>query len=1126
MTSCRKKGYFISLYLLISIFLLSAPEGLSSIYAMDNNKNHSEQRTQQTVKKVFNYIEQNSNFVFLYSKDVQSELEKQISIHIDGRKVEDILKDLSATTGLDYKINDRQIMVVKKSPTPKPQQKATIKAIGQVLDETGASIPGANITVKGNTGIGTVTDLDGNFILDVPSGSVLVVSFIGYVSQELTAKDGIKLTVRLVPDDQTLDEVIVVGYGNSTKRDLIASVSTVKAEQISNIPVSNMAQGLAGRSPGLIVQASGGGINSTPSISIRGGGNPIYVIGGVIRSSVDFQNLSPDDIEAMSILKDASATAIYGSRATNGIIQVTTKRGKTGKATIEYDFNMSYAQPSIWPKKMSSYNRALYANIARENDGLDPLYNQEALTAFQTGSDPLNFANTNWRKLVLNDWAPQSKHSVRVTGGNENNRYYVSLSHIDQNSMYKNNNHWMKRTNFRLAQSSFIEAIGLHINTTIDGYRQKKTHPYTSTAGSYYAVFSHINDRPSIYPGVNKFGLPYNLTDNPVAETAKDAGYINNLENVINGKGELVWEIPWVKGLDVRAASNYRYYSETKKSWRKDAAQYDWESEVPQYANKPILNHTAASGYSFTNQAFLEYKSQFGKHNVSVIGGFEQYYEKTESYWGERTNYAFNIDQMNVGDANNQTNGGSEAEMGRAAWIGQVKYNYANKYYAEGSIRYDGSDRFAPGKRWGTFFSGSLGWVVTEEAFMQSLVEKNILNTLKLRASYGETGLDEDAGRFQYMTTYSYDPYAFVLNGEYQPGFKEGALASPDLTWYTTKQLDFGFDFASLNNRLYGSFDYFYYSTTGYLMAPKGESYLNTALGVGLPKIKSNSEKRRAGIELQLGWRDNIGALKYDIAANFTYFDELWALNESEAEASRLNPYKRSQQQKGYYDQMYHNLGYYKNAEDVYNSAGYVNAYNSGYLTAGDIKYEDTNGDGQLTAEDYRRLGKSSKPRGQFGFNINLNYKGFYLGALFQGSTSFNMYVSGSLGMQTGQTYGMPVAYDYQTDFWTPQNRSAQYPRLMSNTGLNQNNNYQYSDFWLINGSYLRMKDFQFGYDLKYSLLKKISWLSRAKIGISGQNIFTISQSTKYGMDPEPSDTNYYGYPVERTLAFTLNLGF
>lgn len=1003
-------------------------------------------------------------------------------------------------------------------------QQQTIKVKGNIKDETGEPLIGVSVIVKG-TANGTTTDFDGNFEFNAQKGETLVISFIGY--QSLTVKaDDKPMNLVLKEDAQQLDEVVVVGYGSSTKRDLIASVSTVKTDQIANIPVTNVAQGLAGRSPGLIVQASGGGINSRPSISIRGGGTPLYVIDGIIRTEDDFANLAPDDIASMSILKDASATAVYGSRASNGIIQVTTKKGKSGKASIEYDFNYSLSQPSTWPEKMDSYNRALYANIARANDGLEPAYNEEALKAFQTGSDPLNFANTNWRKLVLNDWAPQSKHTVRMTGGGDNNQYYASLGHIDQNSLYKSDTHWMKRTNFRLAQTSSIKPLNLQVNASLDGYYQQETHPYTSTASSYYDVFSHINDRPSVYPGVNQYGLPYALADNPVAETAEDAGYRRNKYHIINGKGELIWDCNWVEGLKVRLASNYRYYSNTVKNWRKDAAKYDWDSTNPQYDNKPQLYHSSSTGYAFTNQAFIEYANTFGKHTISALAGFEQYYTKGESYWQQRVSYDFNIDQIEVGPEADQDNGGSESELGRAAWIGQVKYNYNNRYYMEGSIRYDGSDYFAPGKRWGAFFSGSVGWVVTEEKFMQPLIEKNILNTLKIRASYGETGLDSSAGRFAYLTSYTLNTQAYVVDGQYVPGFSEGSLPSPDLTWYTTKQTDIGFDFASLENRLYGSFDYFYYSTKGYLVAPTGQSYINTALGIGLPNVKSNSEYRRAGYEIQLGWRSNIGSFKYDVSANFTYYDELWARNESEAESSYMNPYQRTQQQKGYYGLLYHNLGYYQNANDVYNSAGYLEAYNSGYLTAGDIKYEDTNGDGRITGADQRRLGKSSNPRGQFGININLSYKGFYFSTLFQGSTAFDMYISGNMGMQTGQTYGMPVAYDYQTDFWTPNNTDAQYPRLMSNTAQNSNNNYISSDFWLVNGAYLRMKDFQFGYDLKYSVLKKAGWLSKAKVGISGQNIFTISQATKYGLDPENSSTSNYGYPVERTLAFTVNLGF
>lgn len=1079
-----------------------------------------------SLKQVFSVIEKQTTYRFSY-RDVVIDDRSDITISKKAASVQSVLTAVLAGRNLSFTIvSPKSIVIAGKSPTHAAQARKgdKVRLTGRVVDENGEPIIGATVKLKGSSA-GAISDLDGNFAIEAVPGTMLEVSYIGYQTKLVSARPG-NMNIGLAVDRQNLDEVIVIGYGSSTRRDLISSVSTVKADQISNIPVANISQGLAGRSPGLIVQASGGGINSLPSVSIRGGGSPLYVIDGIVRSSADFQNLSADDIESMSILKDASATAVYGARASNGIIQVTTKRGKTGKISIEYDLNYSLAQPSIWPQQMHSYDRAKYANIARANDGLEPIYSEEAIKAMRDGSQPVTYNDTNWRKLVLDNWAPQQKHTVRMTGGGENHNFYISLGHIDQNSLYKTRTHWMKRTNFRISETSYIRPIHLQVNATIDGYRQETSHPYTSTSNSYFHVFSHINNKSPMLPGVNKYGLPYNMSDNPVAETAKDAGYNRHIANVINGKGELIWSCPWVGGLKARVASNYRYYGETSKQWRKDAAQYDYESDVPQYANQPLLYHSSPTGYSFTNQAFVEYAQTFGKHNVSALGGFEQYYQKTESYWEQREKYDFDIDQMNVGPSNGMTNGGSEAELGRAAWIGQLKYNYGNKYYAEASLRYDGSDYFAPGKRWGAFYSGSLGWVVTEESFMKSLVERNILNSLKLRVSYGETGLDSSAGRFAYLTSYNLDTKAYVVDGSYVPGFTEGRLASPDLTWYTTQQTDVGFDFASLSNRLYGSFDYFYYSTKGYLTAPTGKSYLNSAIGIGMPQVKSKSEYRRAGWEFQLGWRDRIGQLNYDISANFTYFDELWARNESEAESSYMNPYIRTQQQKGYYGTLYHHLGYYSSAEDIYNSPGVVNALNSGNLAAGDLKYEDTNGNGYIDSGDIRRLGKSHNPRGQFGINMNFNYKGFYLSMLFQGSTAFDMKLVGPATMKTDQTGSLMVAFDYQTDYWTPANRNAQYPRLMSNTNLNANNNYLDSDFWLINGSYLRMKDFQFGYDLKYSLLRNVAWLAKARVGISGQNIFTISQATKYGLDPENSSTTGYGYPVERVLALTVNLGF
>lgn len=1077
-----------------------------------------------SLESVLKNLEGQTKFRFSYKSDDVDNFPK-VTVQAKSAALNQVLDKIFTGSSLSYNVVNKKLIAIV--PVKGAAAANATAATGRILDREGQAVIGASVRAQGAK-TGSVTNVDGEFYLaDVPVGTMLVFSAVGYQPTE-KKWTGTPLQVEMYDDLTNLDEVVVVGYSTTTKRDLISSVSQVKSDQMPGLPSTNIVQNLAGRSPGMIVTQSGGGVNARPSISIRGGGTPLYVIDGVIRTEDDFANIAPSDIKDISILKDASATAVYGSRASNGIVQVTTNMGFEGKPTVDFDATYSWSQPSNWPQKMHSYDRAYYGNLARFNDGFEEGYfSDEAIEAMRTGSDPLNFSDTDWRKLVCRDWSPMSKYNVRVSGGSTINKYFVSLGHIDRDGIYRAGTNWMKRTNFRLSDNMFIQPIGLHVNTAIDGYYQVDNHPYSSIAGDAGRIFMLINNARPTLPGVNKYGLPANVNDNSVAAAQAENGYKRNHWAVINGKADLIWDCLWVDGLSLRYSGNYRYFNTNRKNWRKDGPVYDYDSDVPVIAAKPELSMSSDYGYGYTNQVFVQYNNKFGDHRVGALFGYEDYYEKGTSISVSRTNYDFPIDQVTVGPEAGQTTGGSEAELGRAAWIGQVKYSYADKYLVEGSMRHDGSDRFAPGHRWGTFYSGSLGWRVTQEKFMQEVVNRNIFNELKLRASYGETGLDESAGRFAYLTSYSMDSKGYVVDGKYASTFTEGSLPSPDLTWYTTHQTDIGIDFSSLATRLYGSVDYFYYTTKGYLVNPTGQSYLNTMIGIGMPRVSSDSEFRREGVEFQLGWRDRVADFSYDVSANFTWYSRMWARIADEAESAYLNPYTRHQQRvENYYGLLYHNLGYYNSAEEVMYSPAINGCLNTGYMTAGDIRYEDTNGDGKIDGNDQRYLGSQTTPHGQFGININLGYKGFYLTALFQGSTSFDMYIPGSAAMQTGQATNMPVMFWYQTDTWTKDNRDAQYPRLMSNTPDNGNNNYQSSDFWLVDGAYLRLKDVQFGYDFKYSVLKKVNWLTRCKLGLSGQNIFTISQAKKYGLDPETGSTTNFAYPVERVLAVTLNVGF
>lgn len=1079
-----------------------------------------------TVKQAMEELEKKSGYSFVFSsQDVDTR--KRISVSAENEDVRTVVQQILNGQNVTYEIQGKNIVVRKITQQKVPTGK--LKTVtGTIVDSQGIPVIGANIAIKGTTN-GTISDMDGKFSLEVPEDGVLRISYIGFEEHSITVAGKNNFHIVLNEDSEALDEVVVVGYGTSTKRTLIASVSSVKSEEMDNLPVTNITQGMAGRAAGLIVQGSGGGINKTPTISIRGGGTPLVVIDGIIRDYDDFVALPSEDIKELSILKDASATAVYGSRAADGIIQVTTKKGTEGKPRIEYNFNYALSQPANWAEPLDSWVRAEYANIAKRNDGLPDAFSESRIQKMKDGSDPIQNNNTKWRDLVLKNTAPQQKHTITMTGGSEINNYYMSLGYIDQGSLYRNNNYNMQRTNFRLSQSSLIKSIGLKVTATLDGYVQKTTHPYTNSSSSPSGVFSHIQNMSPLVPGVNAYGLPYNVRNNPVAETAKDAGYNNNDNKLVNGNLQFEWSLPWVEGLRLRAAGNYRYAMDASKQWRKDSGKYDWKSTEPVYDLKPLLYNSTNYGHTYTLQFFANYDKSFGKHNLSVLGGYEATYGFSSSYWLQRENYSFSIDQIEVGDPETQKNGGSESESGRAGFVGQVKYNYDNKYLFEGSIRYDGSDNFPENHRWGAFYSGSAAWSITDEPFMESIVEKDIFNRLKVRVSYGQVGLDNwgdpfSIGRFAYLSSYNLDNKAWVVNGAYVPGFSEGDIPSPDITWFTTDQFDVGVDFASLDNRLYGSVDYFYYKTKGFLYAPNQIDVGYTdPLGMSLPRVSTDGEHRRAGFDFSLGWQHVYNDFSYDVSVNFTKFDQLWAYDPSEAVSDVMNPYKRSSQQKGYYGNLYQCLGFYQDNEDVYNSVKRLGSYD---LIAGDLKYNDFNGDGKIDDSDQIRLGKNSFPRANYGINIKLKYKGFFLNALFQGASRFDMYLSGTAAMNGGQTSELPVIYDYQTDFWRPDNTDAMYPRLISSSGLNGDNNYVSSDFWLINGAYLRMKDFQLGYDFKWSVAKNVPWLTKATIALSGQNLFTISEATKYGLDPENSSVEHYGYPNERVYAISLSLGF
>lgn len=1000
----------------------------------------------------------------------------------------------------------------------------SISVRGTVKDTKGEPVIGASIIVKGDASKGAATDVDGRYIINnVPSNATLTVSYVGMKTQEIAVRGRNAIDIVLRDDAEVLSELVVVGYTVTTKRSLVSSVAQVATKDLATVPASNITQTLAGRAPGLIVE-SGSGLNSKAGISIRGGGTPIYVIDGVIRSANDFANLNTEDIESMSILKDASSTAIYGARAAFGIVQVTTKKGLTGKPQIEYSMNQTWGQPSFWSERVSSYDNALKINEALTNEGLDPQYSQEALEKYRTGSDPGQYPSTDWRKAILKNWAPATRHNISMTGGTELNNYYASLGYADMNSLFKSGRYTVDKANYNLSNITRIKEIGLSATAQLSGFVEWSDDVYTSEGGGNTYIMQQVGMKAPYEIAYNKHGLPYDVANNPAADASQDAGYKRSTSNVMNGMLNIEWALPWVKGLTLKALGNYNYYDRNDKNWRKDAAKYAWDSTSPLYAANPQLSLSDTQGRKWTLQYIANYSKTFGIHTISALAGYEAAYEKEKSMELSRKNYALAIDQISFGPTDGMDNSAWEAENGRAGYIAQLKYGLLNRYYLEGAYRRDGSDIFPKNERWGNFFSFSAGWTLSDEAFMKSLRDRHIFDLMKIRASYGQVGMvpkDNEGNdlRFAYLDLYDYNATGYVYDGKMYPSLSEGAVPSINLTWNKDEQYGIGFDFASLNNRLYGMFDYYLFATTGYMADPDPQSAGYIApYGRGLPQIESDGEKRRAGFDFQLGYRDSYGDFKYDVGFNFTKYDVYWSNYPWEALDVKKNPYRRQTGQYEHFSQVgYH---YVKTANSAQEWMQYAQRQGSNNLTGGDFIYEDFNGDGRLTGDDQYRIGNSMKPRVNYGITADFQYKGFALNMLFRGAGLRDLPIS-----RVFWDYNYLSRFEYQLDYWTPENQGAKFPRLVSNQAVNGNNNLMPSEAWTYNGSYFRMKSLVLSYDFKYSLLKNAQWLTRCRLALTGQNLFTISEATKYGIDPEVRDTSS-SYPIERVIGVSLNLGF
>lgn len=988
---------------------------------------------------------------------------------------------------------------------------------GLVKDATGESVIGASVVVKGTTN-GTITDFDGNFSLDgIKKGDVIVISYVGYQTQEIKW-NGSPLNVILKEDSKTLSEVVVVGYGTQKKANLSGSVAMVDSKELENRPIQNVSSGLQGLMPGVAITGTNGAPGQDAGkIRVRGIGTlneagPYILVDGIETGTLSA--VDPNDIESISVLKDAASAAIYGSKAANGVVLITTKRGKTGQTKISYSGYLSFQNATNMIERMGSYEYASLLNQALEAEGMSKRFNDTELQKFKDGNDPL-YPDTDWYDLAYKTGV-QHRHNVNINGGSENVKYMASLGYLNQTGILPNagREQFNARTNLDMKINKRLSAR-MNLSFIKNDYSDASSAYY---GGSSDQIIRQLNLIAPWIVARYDDGTWGTISDgSPIAWL--DSGMKVNRDNYnFSGMAAVDYEIfdglkLTLQGAYVNNLQNYNYfqkyikYNENKESdpSQLDERFYKWDR---------------------TNyDALLNYNKNFGKHNIKGLLGWhtEKYNYKYQK--AVRKKFPNNeLTDMNAGDASTQSNEGYTAELAMISWFARINYDFAGKYLLEANIRADASSRFAEGHRWGYFPSFSGAWRISEEAFMES-AKDSWLSGLKIRASWGQLG-NQDAlsgsnnDYYPALNTYNLDSkYAF--GGSLNSGYYQRKYRLETISWEKASTWGVGVDF-TLFNKLNGSLDYYNRKTTGIIMD------VTVPKEFALDAYKDNvGSMRNSGIEINLSYNTKIGQVDFGIAGNFSY-------NKNEIlDLGGGDPNKYLDATDGYSQR--NKVGEAMNSYYIYRADGFFNsqeeadAYTAKYgnpfgktFKAGDLRYVDTNKDGKLTADDREYCG-SSDPKIIYGFNINAGWKGIDLSLMFNGAAGVKRLFDGYevYGNFSGDAAHPATIW---RDAWTPDNHDASMPRIFYDTNSASSSRSVQSDFWLQDTSYLRLKNLQLGYTLPKGWLNSVG-VENIRIYYSVENLLTFDKM-KINIDPESTSQRLSSYPLLRTHAFGVNVIF
>ena len=971
---------------------------------------------------------------------------------------------------------------------------------GTVTDDTGMTVIGATIIVEGNTNIGTTTDYDGNYQLNnVPSNSNLVLSYVGMKTQKIAVNGRTVIDVVMHPDNELLDELVVVGYGVQKKANLTGSVASIDAESLEARPVASVSAAMAGTMPGVTaIQNSGAPGAQTGSITIRGknsinAASPLVIVDGVPGS---MNNIDLQDIASISVLKDAASSAIYGVQAANGVILITTKRGKTGeRARVNYSGLVSWASPTARLDFLEAGDYAMLYNEAtlNENPNATIPYSDEDIRKFRDGSSPLTHPNIDWYSEVMKKNAMETQHNVSINGGSENTTYIASMGYLYQDGLSQEKNY--DRYNGRVNMDSEItDWLSLGINAS--GYRGQNNDEFEGF-GSLLQYANRIPPTAGIYEEDGSF--KYVGLQNPVAQQGQ-TGLYSQMDQQLNATGYLT--VTPLEGLSIKGLYSLRHDYRDTRRFKKHYSFGNFDS------GKREGYHNYNNWNWYTSQLLANYNKTFGKHSIGLLAGAEQVEHAYRFTEANRTGGGSNelTESLNTLDASSQKNLDGGYETARLSYFGRAQYDFEGKYLLEGNIRADASSRFPKDERWGIFPAFSAGWRLSEEDFMRDNIDW--ISNLKLRLGWGKTGNEELKNNDIYpsVATYAYGSSMFG-NTLYSTVY-ESRYVNSSLRWATVTNYELGLEAGFLNNMVGFELALYKKKTNDMLL------YLpiQGVIGMSAPAQNAGSVEN-TGFDLSIFHNNRVNSdFRYNINFNVAYVkNEITNMFDTEGP----NPDN---------DKFWHLEGFPIGSFYGYVADGYFNtedelntlAKRTGAEKLGDIKYKDLDGNGKIDAADRQVIGKNF-PSWTGGLSLSAAYKDFDLSMLWQGAFDVDAYYTGEAAYAF---FNSGKVLQKHLDRWTPDNFDATYPRITRNSQIN----YSVSSFWLQNASYLRLKNISLGYNLPENLLEKIE-LERVKLFVSGENLLTFSGLD--GLDPEsPSDTRGAFYSNVKKVSMGLRVTF